>query len=160
MPFDPRLGGCVPAVCFKVEFDATNAFVVTYAAGVANPKKAKGADIQALYKQDLLAFKATLKTVRQGCDGCRCIIHNPNPPWTAAPEQQIGTFDNGAGIVAVDGVQVKWYVGTCVAENTKIKPAGGQWMDAGDYEKKYFSKAPGKKKKKKGHGKRGGAVRG
>ncbi len=157
MPFHPK-AGCLPPVCLKVEFDATNAFVVTY--GKNNPnKKAKGPDIQALYKQDLANFKATLKTVKQGCDGCRCFIHNPNPPWTPVPEQQIGTFDDGNGIVAVDGVQAKWYVGTCVPENTKIKPAGGQWMDAGDYERKYFSKAPGKKKKKKGHGKRG-AVRG
>ena len=148
MPFHPDYG-CLPPVCVKVLFDARNAFIVSYPAGVANPKKAKGKAIDALYKAELTAFKASLKDVRLGCDGdCACVILNPNAPWTAVPEQQIGTFDDGKGIVAVDGVQAKCFMGTCVHKSTLVKPDGDRWMKAEDHEKKYFPKAPRKKKKR------------
>jgi hypothetical protein len=114
-------GTCVPAMCFRAEFDGTYARLMQGQTSVGKGTR----DVSDLYPSLLVDWKKALrKPAEIVCDGCRC-HHGPFSAWTAGNPTPLEHFTEAGTEYTIygQGARVRWWMGTCLPRPTAVKAA-------------------------------------
>jgi len=115
-------GACIPAACFRAEFDGTNASLMQGPTSAGRGTT----DVSDLYPDMLKDWKQAMrKPAVLECDDCRC-HHGPFSPWGPGNPTPLKKFvDDGTEYTIYgEGAQVRWWIGFCLPQPTAGKAAG------------------------------------